>query len=496
MKNKLLLTLILSASFLGANDKIYKGCGVDEQKARLNLANNISTKIESTTSLDKSNSSIFGIKLFSKTFRKNSKQTTNLSLKEVVISQENNKICAIITKDKLLNLTKQLIKKIDGYSINSLPKYEKEKVIKINTILSDIKNSIVLTELLEDKLENNSIQKLQDKQKYFINLRKQFNSQFVKITILGDIDKLFIDNIEKSQNLELFLKPGNHKLTIKSKNYCEVQKEFILVKSKDYETIIDMNQYNFPYIIIDSNKKEAILNIDSIQKELGEKHIFKKCDYSNIPYSITYENQKESGLFALKPNQFFEKKYTFYSNQELSRFKELSKSYEETTRLEIKYGYMGVNLTKDYENYENLDTVQLNLIHTIKALRYGIGAVYGQGENSTAYELYYNLGFQLTRLLEDSPVRLGPVVIVPSLTAQIGVGYHELYDTKNKVFVNTFRTVGDPEENDFLRDYGILKANFGIDFIVNKNIGINIFIQKQFTMEKSTTIGAGLSLGF
>ena len=150
MKNKLLLTLMLSSSFLSANDKIYKGCGVDEQKARLNLANNISTKIESTTSIDKSNSSIFGIKLFSKTFRKNSRQTTNLSLKEVVVSHENDKVCATITKDKLLKLTKQLIQKIDGYSINSLPKYEKEKVIKINSILSDIKNSIVLSELFED----------------------------------------------------------------------------------------------------------------------------------------------------------------------------------------------------------------------------------------------------------------------------------------------------------------------------------------------------------
>ncbi|MEA2017950.1 MAG: hypothetical protein U9N59_05840 [Campylobacterota bacterium] len=497
MTNKLLLTLLLcSTSLLIANDNIYKGCGENENEARINLANNISTKIESTTSLEKSNSSIFGFELFSKTFKKNSKQTSNLSLKNVQISNENDKVCATIDKDELFILTKQLITKIDNYNEKSLPKYEKDKVIKLNEILSDIKNCIVLSEVYQNVLEKDTTKNLQQKQKYFLNLRKQYHSQFVKITIIGDFSKLEIDNIKQNHNKELFLKSGNHKFKITSSKYCEIEKEFTLNSSEDFETIINMDEYNFPYIIVDSNKKDAVLSINNENKILGDKHIFKNCDGTNIPYWVTYNNQKENGNFTLNPNESLEKSFIFYSNKELSQFNELSKSYEDTTRLEIKYGYMGVSLSDDYEDFENINTLQVNLINTTKAFRYGFGAVYGQSDNSTIYELYYNIGLQLSRLGETSSIRLGPIVMIPSLTAQIGVGYHELYDTKNELLVDRFPTNEDIEENNFSRDYGVLKTNFGIDFIVNKSIGINIFAQKQFTMEKSTTFGAGLSLGF
>ena len=497
MTNKLLLILILtSTTFLMANDDIYKGCGINENEARLNLANNISTKIESTTSLEKSNSSVFGLELFSKTFKKNSKQTSNLSLKNVKIINENDKICATIHKDKLFELTQQLIEKVNTYSDKSLPKYEKDKVIKLTDILSDIKNAIVLSEVYQDKVTEDTTKQLLKKQKYFLNLRKKYHSQFVKITVIGEFDTLTIDNKNQTKNKELFLKAGNHKFNIKSSNSCEIEKEFTLKNSEDFETIINMNEYNFPYIIIDSNKKDAILSINNEKKVLGDKYTFKNCDGTNIPYSVTYNNQKENGNFTLNPNETLEKSFTFYSNQELSEFHKLSKSYEDTTRLEIQYGYMGVNLTDDYEDFENINTLQINLINTTKAFRYGFGAVYGKGDNSTVYELYYNIGLQLSRLGETSSVRLGPIVMIPSISAQIGFGTHELYDTETEVLKNTFRENLTEDENDFIRDHGILKGTFGIDFIVNKNIGINIFAQKQFTMEKSTTFGIGLSLGF
>ncbi|MEA3513574.1 MAG: hypothetical protein U9R37_08220 [Campylobacterota bacterium] len=493
---KKLIYLLSFITLVSANDTIYKGCGVDESEARLNLANNISTKIESTTSLNKSNSDIFGIELFSKTFTKNSKQTTSLSLKEVKISNEDDKICASISKNTLFTLTQKLIDKTKKYSKKSLPKYEKDKVVKINEILSDLKNSIVLAELFKDKFDDKIIEKLQNKQKLFTNLRKNYHSQFAKITILGNYSSLKVDGKSYKQNQELFLETGNHKFSINSSNHCKVEKEFTLVNSKDFETIINMEDYKFPYMIIDANKKDASLTINGTKQPLGTKKVFQKCDGSTVPYSIDFQGQKENGTLTLNPNETVEENFTFYSKDELKEFSNLAISYEEPSRIEIRYGYMAVSLNEDYENFEDLNTIQLNYINNYKAFKYGFGALYGTGEFSSAYELYYNLGLQLTRISENSTLRIGSVVIIPSLTAQIGVGYHELYNTETESYIDTFKTKETQEEDDFVRDNAILRGNFSLDFIVNKNIGINLFVQQQFTMEESTTFGGGLSLNF
>jgi len=490
---KIFFLLTITILMLNANDKVYQGCGANEQDARLNLANNISTKIESTTFIKKENSSFFGLSNYTKIFTRSSKQTTNLALKEVTISKKDGEVCATIKKDKLLELTKSLISKVTLYNPSILPKYEKDKVVKINEIISDIKKSIVLYGVFEDKFSKSTLNMLENKLKLFTNLRAKYNSQFAKITIIGDYTKLLIDNKKYKANKEIFLKDSEHKYKIESTKYCPIQGEFKLLKNQDFQKVINLNNYNLPYIIINANKKDAKLTINNQPYPLGKKYIAKKCDGSDISYSVKYEDEVKNGTFELNANNSLTKEFTFYSKKEKRKFVELSKSYEDSSRLEIKYGYMAVDIDDDYKDYENLHTVQLNYITTRYAFRYGFGALYGKGDNSKAYELYYNIGLQLANISNDTALHIGSVVIIPSLTAQIGAGYHKLYkkdDEQN--YIDKF----DDTDEITWENNGIAKLNFGIDFLVNKNIGINIFAQKQYTMERAVTFGTGLSLKF
>ena len=500
MKNKLLLSTLLLSSFVFASEEVYKGCGTDEQSARVNLANNISTKVESTSTLDKKNRSILGIDFFSKSFSRQSKQTTNLELQNVKISSEKNKVCASVTKDELYDLAIKLIEKIKTYDGLNLPQYEKDKVIAINNILVDINNALSLSDLFKQKIEEKTKELLKEKKIYFTNLRNRYNSQFLKVTIVGEFDKLNIDDKSAKSNEELFLKEGTHKINVDAKGYCPIETSVNIEKNKDLQKIINIDDYKLPYMIISSNKDNANLKIDGKTKELGVKHIFKYCDNSEIPYEISYGEQKKSGTFSLKPNNSLEDSFAFYSQKELNQFRDLAKSYEDTTRLEIKYGYMGVSLKDQYKDFEDLNTLQINLINSKKAIRYGYGLLYGQGDLSKAYELYYNLGVQLATFgTDNNALRVGPVVIVPSITAQVGVGYHKLYkedETDSSNYKSRFNKLNEDENYDFSRDTLILRGNFGIDFIVSEYIGFNIFASKQFTMEESTTFGAGISISF
>ncbi len=136
----------------------------------------------------------------------------------------------------------------------------------------------------------------------------------------------------------------------------------------------------------------------------------------------------------------------------------------------------------------------MNLISSYKALRYGFGVLYGEAEYSKIYELYYNLGLQLTSVSNDEALVIKSLVIVPSITLQVGFGKHNLYNIENETFKSD--KFNNLEEESFMDDYVVLKGNFGLDFIVNQNIGFNIFIQQQFTMEESLTFGTGVSVNF
>jgi hypothetical protein len=499
MKTKRYLGLLLFGIYLGANDQIYQGCGINESEARLNLANNISVKIESSTFLKKENNSWFGLSSYSKTFTKSTKQTTNLALKDITITKKDNQVCATIKKDKLFELTKALITKIKKYNKSILPTYEKDKIVAINSILSDIKNGLVLAEVYQQKLPKDTIQQLQKKQKLFVNLREKYHAQFAKIVVVGKYDRFEIDNKSYDTNKEIFLKQGKHKYTIISKGHCKIEKNFTLQKNQDYEEVINLNDYNLPYILITSNKQDAQLKIDNKDYQLGKKYIANRCDNTQIPFAITFEDQKENGTLTLQPNNYIQKDFVFYSHKELKEFANLSQSYAKASRVEIKYNYIIVDANKDYEDYENLQGVELNYINSKSFLRYGYGLLYAQGtqnlqKQSKAYELYYNLGIQLFEIgANNSALHIGSVVMIPKLTAKVGVGYHELLNLKTNQLVDSF----DGEDDSISwQNNGILKATFGIDFLVNKHLGINIFAQKQFTMEESYSIGAGVSFGF
>ena len=95
MKKSLIVTSLLFGVTLNA--QVFKGCGDTKDKARENLAKNIITKVDSTTS---SNKSRVGDD-YSSNISINSKQSTNITLSGLQFTTQNHQYCTTISDDKL-----------------------------------------------------------------------------------------------------------------------------------------------------------------------------------------------------------------------------------------------------------------------------------------------------------------------------------------------------------------------------------------------------------
>lgn len=478
---RLIPAFLLSTTFLFASN--YEGCGVNEKEARQNLANNISTKVESTSLLKKKNYSFLGIESYEKSFSLVSKQTTKLNLQDLNIYDKGDLVCASISNKALYMHTQNLVSKSLSYTDFDLPQYEKEKVPKINSILSEINSAISLSDLYANRFSKKTKDSLKRKLTYFTNLRNRYNTQFVKVNVIGDYDSLKIDGKKIAENSEIFLKAGKHKLEVESYMHCPIQKEFILEKNSDLESTIKMDKHKLPSLLISSDKSAKFI-VNGKTRRLGKKIYFNRCDDSTISYSVKFDNEVKNGTFQLSANNSYEKEYNFYSRAEKRDFTILSNSFDDGKRLEIKYS----KLKPKDSNLQEMHSINVNHLENSDWLRKGFGFLYAQGEDSKGIEFLYNYSVQVNKLLRNEPLRVGSVVFVPNFGVQLGVGYHDVYNKKRKQNIDTFKG------SNIINDYGVAKANAGVDFVINQSMSANIFINKSFTMEESSSIGAGISL--
>jgi len=486
MKKSLIVTSLLFGVTLNA--QVFKGCGDTKDKARENLAKNIITKVDSTTS---SNKSRVGDD-YSSNISINSKQSTNITLSGLQFTTQNHQYCTTISDDKLKSHTNSLIKKVLAYELSLLPQTKQEKLSRLTNWISDTKEALSLSALYNKTDKNKQLLK---NLKSFIDQKTKIqNNNRVKFIVNGDVEdlKILVDNKPLDNNTEAVLTTGKHQYKIQSTSHCPKQ---AVIDVKDDQVInIDMQDYWFPSLTITSNQSDAKLKIDGETHKLGKKKIFKDCSGKNINYEVSFEDKLEKSEFKLSVNNHEERNYDFISKEYEKIMFQKADSYSKGARLEVKYAFRHITADDDYKDYENISAGQINYLKFNNWFRYGWGIEYGETQNSKIQELYYMVALQIPTTGDDA-LSIGKVVLVPFIGGKIGGGKHELYNTKTGVIKDTFQDIDSTDDDrDYKKDYGVASVVAGFDIAVTKQLGFNFFVEKAYSMEKSLTYGLGLSL--
>ncbi len=501
---------------LGAAESMWEGCGSDAAEAKLRLAENIQTKVDSEFVSDKSSIDFYGLSnlFFSETSHR-MKQTSTVVLQDVQIEPKDETYCesrtgrlggcycASVSKESLFSFTKSLKEKVLAYDLAALPAYEKQKVIKLKEWLDEMRYARSLMSVYPDRFSAREFKAMEQMEKRLLDSREQYHAQFVKIAIIGDKAELRVDGKVVQPDTELFLKPGKHHYEVSSKQSCPAEGEFELLKDTDRILTVDLSTQRYPTILISSNKMAAVtLEIDGKRMAAGTRHTIPRCS-GDIRYTLSYRDagntQTEGEVVHLKPGLEVEESYTFYSEKEMAEMRKLAGSFADGERIEILYGYSYLpdDILGYDESYEGIQMVQLNYMHTRKWLRHGYGIAYGtSGEADASYELVYSLAIQLSSIgANNRPLHLGTwVSIVPFIGLQAGLGSHQYYIDASQSTLKTFRKEATEEEDDFVRDHVIARVYGGVDLAFNAYMSLQLYAKKNFTMEENTIFGAGLSL--
>ncbi|HLE12535.1 MAG: hypothetical protein A2504_03640 [Bdellovibrionales bacterium RIFOXYD12_FULL_39_22] len=160
----------------------------------------------------------------------------------------------------------------------------------------------------------------------------------------------------------------------------------------------------------------------------------------------------------------------------------------DTSFLQANYRFSSVSNDFDYtENYHNFN---VNLLKRKNAVLHGSGVSYGTAQNTFVIEGVYNLYAAVTDVIKTFPV-------VPYAGMQLGIGYHQFTGADKKDY-HEFEPA-DSDFNDFEQIlYNFIVARFvgGVLIGINEDIGANIFIAKNLTMDRDLGIGGGLNLKF
>ncbi len=160
----------------------------------------------------------------------------------------------------------------------------------------------------------------------------------------------------------------------------------------------------------------------------------------------------------------------------------------ESSFLQANYRFASVENDFNYtQNYHNFN---INILKKSNALLYGGGFTYGTASDTFVVEGVYNVFAALTDIVKAFP-------LIPYFGIQTGIGYHEFTATDKKKY-HEFEPA-DSDFNDFeqiLYNFIVTRLTCGLLIGINDDIGANLFIAKNLTMDRSFDVGFGLNLKF
>ena len=488
----LLLFCLLTSQLLFAEDsnKEYSGCGANSNEARLELGRNMSSLIKSevgqeTSVVGSSLFDLFSIDSVWSSFTSKSVTKSEMDLCGVSIVERNGQQCAIVKHNSLVNCAKNKLDEQLTYRINNLPDKGTEKRKTAEKWIVNIASSDGLYTFVRDQLDQQKLDELKTIEK---DLKKLLNKQFVLFNIAGENIKIVVnDSVDVRPNQYVSLSVGNHSYRITAPNHCAVEDNFEL-SSKNRKVIpIDLSKYGYPELTFSSNQTGVALTVDGKTERLGSTVTFKKCE-GLIGYAFNFEGNTEDGKVELKPGMKSEIRETFVSKAEMQRNRTLVKNYEQSHLWHVQYQYFSLN--RQTQNIDSLHGIKLAKSKLNQAIRTGYELIYAQDDNENyAVEINGKIKLQLLNFgKKDSPLHIGPVVFIPHIGLDLGLGYHRLDKQTN------FDNPNSSNWESFYKSYIVARPNIGTDLPINKDISISIEYGRSLFMNESDTFTAGLNI--
>lgn len=522
-------SVILSAS------SNYEACAKSKDEAKAELAQQISTNIQTSfNSNSKVSTDMLGT---------NSKEevaytiqsSSSLTLSNVKFKSKDKEICASVTKDDLIRTAKGKIKSVKAIKLSKLPKDEIDTVNLLEGYLNDTNQAIAIASLMSDEFSSKDFDLLNEKKKALLDKRSKYNGQKISFNISPIDAVLTIDGKTQNRHYNISLKPGKHNYLITMPNYKDYKKEFTLNKNQSktvtidlagnrypqvyfavsdnakvkinnktlsansYETIepgehkykvtldgycpdmgdleiklgetktihVDIDSLKFPTLTINSNQESAKLKIDAQPYSLGQRKVFKECQEGTVSYSVSFDGDSKTDSTTLSPGMDKVIGVDFLTKSNKEELKRQAEAFRTKDRYSISAQYA---IAKNYK----MPVYALDIMKHRNWLRIGGGAVLGYNNTNTIADLHVNAAFQLTEFGEDKlPLHIDAYAIIPYVGFQGAVAY------------NTF----------YADDYAFAsKAVLGSNFVINKDVSIDLFAHKNFIYAEEYVIGIGLSL--
>jgi hypothetical protein len=533
---KIFLLFLTISSAIADDD--FKGCGEDEDKARKELSSAIHVTVKS--GFQKFASTI-GNKIGIDETKFFSNQETNLELSGLERSEEDEKICFSISKEKLRenaetifteisnsNNSTEIVEKakrgiaiakalgdndlIEKFSqkINSaekessflsfsqikakiqnfaMPEDEKEAFEKLSKMISDIRNKITNSD------DPEQIAFLEETKSKFQTLLGKLKLQSVIFHIEGGRNlKIFIDSDRDAfgSGEKISLQTGTHNYTIEGEDICPITGEFSLKELENIEIAnIDLREHTLPQVSFSSNKSENIdLKLDGKDIALVKKHQLKKCE-GTILYSATFNDGEfqdvENGEIDLKAGLDKDIFLKFISTGELKAIKNEMKSYVDGDRLEFLVSYSSTSDSETYNSDDNLEVKNFEINHmTQKRLfRYGYGFMVGVDDfdkpTTRNYELYYSFAMHFATIgKSEMPLQIAKSIsFIPYFGAKVGLAYHEYHQNGETKYVFPTKEDLEDSESKTADDW-----KFSRDTLLFKPyIGVDFVLSKGFALK-------------
>lgn len=482
----ILAILMLPLPALSATDenKIFSGCGASPEEARKELGKSLHTKTESTFSSEISESKNNFFDYFTSEAKSTTTETSKMSLCNVSMEKKDGQFCASVSHKELTECAQKKLDSQMNYLTSNLPDTKSGRLKKAREWLNDIVFSDNLyTAVGKKEFDQGKLNRLITIEN---SLLKVLDNQYIRFNIKGTADKILVGGSKViPPNQDIALKVGSYGYTITSPGHCKIEGNVQLTAKSRSVIEYDMSNFAYPQITFTSNTPTAQLKVGGENVSIGTTKTIQRCD-GILSYSYAIQGVVKEGEVKLKPGLKTRVRKTFASPGGLAT----AKSYRSG---KIWQAYLqNVFPTYANNNIDNLSGIKISRLTFKDSFRWGYqGAFATDSENAYSYEATGIFGLQLLDYNNGrEALVLGPLVIIPVIGIEAGLGYHDLDG------VSTFEDADASEWKNIYQSYIILRPKLGIDAAINKDFSISMSYSRSIYMNKSNifSIGAGFRL--
>ena len=530
---RVISTFLVSTMLLSAASN-YEACGENKDLAKANLAQQISSNIQSSfTSNENVSSSFFSQS--SKEVAYTISSSSSLTLSNVAFSQKGKETCAKITKKQLITLAKGKIKTVKKISLKNLPKDELKVINLLEGYLNDTNQAMAIASLHSKAFTDKEFALLHKLKKKILNERTKYHAQKISFDITPAQATLFIDGKKQNRHHNISLTPGKHLFRLSMENYQDYTQDFELQPKQARTLSIDLAGNRHPQIYfalsngaqIKINNKTIKTNtfefiqpgehrykvsmngfcpaIGDVSLELGQTKTV-HIDNASLTYpALTISSNQEMAELKINGEAFeLGKIRTFHTCEDRdisyavtfegetqTQTATLSPGVQHTINVDFLTKSDKVKLLAQAKSYRDkrrftlfnsyaifddktITQYGLDIPNHKNWLRYGYGGSYGKDETDTVANVYYSIAFQLTEVGSGQlPLHIGSFALIPFIGTQAGISYQTFSEDT----------------------YGFTtELSLGTSFVFNQDLAFELSLHKNFIYEKEFTISFGLSL--